>query len=98
MRAKARLFGHPIHQMLIVFPLGLLATAVLFDFVWLVRDRPGWAASSVRYTWAASRAWSRTRSGADAGVRPKGWVVLMVSTPLVAVLVTCSAGAGWRCG
>jgi hypothetical protein len=34
---------------------------------------------------AASRAWSRTRSGGAAAVRPKGWVVLMVSTPLVAV-------------
>src|SRR5690349_17870553 len=31
MESKAKLFGHPIHQMLIVFPLGLLATAVAFD-------------------------------------------------------------------
>ena len=46
MDAKAKLFGHPIHQMLIVFPLGLLATAVLFDVVWLIRDMPGWAAAS----------------------------------------------------
>ena len=46
MDARAKLFGHPIHQMLIVFPLGLLATAVIFDIVWLVRDRPGWAAAS----------------------------------------------------
>ncbi|HEX6904469.1 MAG TPA: hypothetical protein VF789_32475 [Thermoanaerobaculia bacterium] len=30
MKAKARLFGHPIHQMLIVFPLGLLATSLFF--------------------------------------------------------------------
>ena len=33
---------------------------------------------------AASRAWSRTRSGGATAVRPTGWVVLMVSTPLVA--------------
>ncbi len=46
MDAKAKLFGHPIHQMLIVFPLGLLATAVIFDIVWLIRDMPGWAAAS----------------------------------------------------
>ena len=52
MEAKAKLFGHPIHQMLIVFPLGLLATAVLFDFVWLVRDRPGWASSSYHMIFA----------------------------------------------
>jgi uncharacterized membrane protein len=30
-----KFLGHPIHQMLIVFPLGLLATAVIFDFVYL---------------------------------------------------------------
>jgi len=46
MEARAKLLGHPIHQMLIVFPLGLLATAVLFDVVWLVRRTPGWTASS----------------------------------------------------
>jgi hypothetical protein len=28
-----QLLGHPIHPMLIVFPLGLLATAVAFDIV-----------------------------------------------------------------
>src|SRR3954469_12052793 len=33
MESRAKLFGHPIHQMLIVFPLGLLATAVLFDII-----------------------------------------------------------------
>lgn len=35
MQARARLFGHPIHQMLIVFPLGLLATSLFFDIAWL---------------------------------------------------------------
>jgi uncharacterized membrane protein len=29
--SKAKLLGHPIHQMLAVFPLGLLSTAVIFD-------------------------------------------------------------------
>jgi uncharacterized membrane protein len=43
MHAKARLFGHPIHQMLIVFPLGLLATAVIFDVIRLITDNPRWA-------------------------------------------------------
>jgi uncharacterized membrane protein len=33
MRSHARLLGHSVHQMLIVFPLGLLSTAVLFDLV-----------------------------------------------------------------
>lgn len=33
MRSHARFLGHSIHQMLIVFPLGLLATAVVFDLI-----------------------------------------------------------------
>jgi len=31
MKAKARLLGHPIQPMLIVFPLGLLTAAAIFD-------------------------------------------------------------------
>ncbi len=38
MESKAKLLGHPIHQMLIVFPLGLLATAVVFDLIHLFTD------------------------------------------------------------
>ena len=33
MESRAKLFGHPIHPMLIVFPLGLLAAAVIFDII-----------------------------------------------------------------
>lgn len=33
MESKARLLGHPIHQMLVVFPLGLLGASVVFDLV-----------------------------------------------------------------
>ncbi|PYR73918.1 MAG: hypothetical protein DMF87_24240 [Acidobacteria bacterium] len=33
MESRAKLFGHPIHQMLIVFPLGLLAMALIFDII-----------------------------------------------------------------
>lgn len=39
---QARLLGHPIHPMLIVFPLGLLATAVAFDIVGLVQSDGTW--------------------------------------------------------
>lgn len=42
MASKARLFGHPIHAMLIVFPLGLLATAVAFDIVGLAGGDAEW--------------------------------------------------------
>lgn len=33
MDSKMKLLGHPIHQMLVVFPVGLLATAVVFDVI-----------------------------------------------------------------
>ena len=35
MESRAKLAGHAIHPMLIVFPLGLLATAVIFDLIYL---------------------------------------------------------------
>ena len=35
MESKFKVAGHPFHPMLIVFPLGLLATAVAFDIVGL---------------------------------------------------------------
>jgi uncharacterized membrane protein len=40
MRSKARFLGHPVHQMLIVFPLGLLATAVIFDVLHILVGSP----------------------------------------------------------
>src|ERR671913_1109753 len=43
MESRAKLFGHPIHQMLIVFPLGLLATAVVFDVVYLTSGNGYWS-------------------------------------------------------
>jgi uncharacterized membrane protein len=38
MESRARMMGHPIHQMLIVFPLGLLGMSVVFDFVYFGTD------------------------------------------------------------
>jgi uncharacterized membrane protein len=43
MESRAKLFGHPVHQTLIVFPLGLLATALVFDAVHLVTGDGFWA-------------------------------------------------------
>ena len=42
MESRVKVAGHPLHQMLIVFPLGLLATAVVFDVIFLVTDNPTW--------------------------------------------------------
>lgn len=44
MDAKAKLLGHPIHQMLIVFPLGLLAMGVIFDLIFFGTDNRMFAA------------------------------------------------------
>jgi uncharacterized membrane protein len=38
MEARAKFMGHPIHQMLIVFPLGLLGMSVVFDLVFLATE------------------------------------------------------------
>ena len=43
MESRAKLLGHPIHQMLIVFPLGLLATAVVFDLLAMALGNGYWS-------------------------------------------------------
>jgi uncharacterized membrane protein len=43
MEARAKLLGHPIHQMLIVLPLGLLTGAIAFDVVRLVTGNAAWS-------------------------------------------------------
>ncbi len=42
MKAKARFLGHPIHQMLIVFPLGLLGMSLAFDIAYLSSGNSQW--------------------------------------------------------
>ncbi len=39
MESRAKLFGHPIHQMLIVLPLGVLAMSLVFDLIALLSSR-----------------------------------------------------------
>lgn len=39
MEARAKVLGHPIHQMLIPFPLGVLGMSVVFDLIALAMDR-----------------------------------------------------------
>ena len=43
MESRAKLLGHPIHQMLIVFPLGLLAMAVVFDLIAIASGNGYWS-------------------------------------------------------
>lgn len=41
MESKAKLLGHPIHPMLVVFPLGLLVTSLIFDIIALASNNSG---------------------------------------------------------
>lgn len=43
MESKAKILGHPAHPMLVVFPLGLLATAVVFDLIHLGTRNMQWS-------------------------------------------------------
>jgi len=40
MESRVKSLGHPIHQMLIPFPFGLLATSVIFDIIYLIWGNP----------------------------------------------------------
>jgi uncharacterized membrane protein len=42
MESKVKLLGHPVHPMLIVFPLGLLATSLIFDVIGLISGNHLW--------------------------------------------------------
>ncbi len=43
MESRAKIMGHPAHPMLIVFPLGLLVTSVIFDIIHLVTGNGYWS-------------------------------------------------------
>ena len=43
MESRAKLLGHPIHPMLVVFPLGLLGMAVIFDVLALALGSGYWS-------------------------------------------------------
>lgn len=43
MKSKATLFGHPVHPMLIVFPLGLLSVGAIFDIIYACTQNGHWA-------------------------------------------------------
>jgi uncharacterized membrane protein len=42
MESRVKLAKHPLHPMLIVFPLGLFSTAVVFDIIYLVTNAARW--------------------------------------------------------
>jgi uncharacterized membrane protein len=42
MESRVKFLGHPVHPQLIVFPLGLLATAVIFDIITFAGKNTRW--------------------------------------------------------
>src|SRR5919108_6454849 len=42
MRTTARIYGHPIHPMLIPFPIGLWVFSLVADVIYLWRGNPVW--------------------------------------------------------
>ena len=40
--SRAKILGHPVHPMLIVFPIGLYITSFIFDIVYLSTGAPFW--------------------------------------------------------
>jgi uncharacterized membrane protein len=46
MESRVKFAGHPVHPMLIVFPLGLLGTAVVFDIIYLVSSHSQWTVAA----------------------------------------------------
>jgi uncharacterized membrane protein len=46
MESKAKVAGHPLHQMLIAFPVGLLGTAAIFDGIQAATGDERWAEAS----------------------------------------------------
>src|SRR5215208_4734788 len=40
MESRVKLFGHPVHPMFIVYPIGLFSAAVIFDVLYLIVGNP----------------------------------------------------------
>ena len=46
MESKTKLFGHPIHPVLVMFPFGLLATSLIFDVIYMITGNPAFPTAS----------------------------------------------------
>ena len=43
MESKVKSLGHPVHPMLVNFPLGLLVTSAVFDIIHIVTKNGYWS-------------------------------------------------------
>lgn len=46
MESRTKLFGHTAHQIMVVFPLGLLSTSLIFDLLYKKSKKPEFAQTS----------------------------------------------------
>jgi uncharacterized membrane protein len=44
--SRVKFAGHPLHPMMIAFPLGLLGTAAIFDLIYMASGNAGWTQAS----------------------------------------------------
>src|SRR5204862_6896762 len=110
MESRVKAFGHAVHPMLIVFPLGLLSTAVVFDILWLITRRVGFLVAA-SYAIAAGviggllaavfglADWLAIPAGTRAkrvGLLHGGGNVVVVVLFAVSWLLRWAAGNGWR--
>jgi uncharacterized membrane protein len=80
MADNVRAFGHAIHPMLMVIPLGLLSTAVVFDIIYLFNDNDRFAVAAgyniaagvIGGVLAAIFGWADWRRAIPDGTRAKG--------------------------
>ncbi|HEY6246914.1 MAG TPA: DUF2231 domain-containing protein [Pyrinomonadaceae bacterium] len=109
MASKASIGGHPIHPMLIPFPIGLLVFSLVADLIYLLRGNPVWESYIAFYTLlggiigAAAAAipglidWATLTD--RAAVRVANWHARVNITGLVIFIISfylrTSSGAKW---
>ena len=89
MESKVKSMGHPIHPMLVNFPLGLLVTAAVFDIVHLITGNGYW--SGIAFWMIAAAIGTIDALAIPSGTRAKSVSVLHGSgNALVLVLFVVS--------
>jgi uncharacterized membrane protein len=89
MESKTKLLGHPVHPMLIVFPLGLLSTSVVFDAMHTFSQKKDYAKASF---WMLAAGLVGGMAAAPFGLRD--WLALPENTRAKEVGLWHGAGNG----
>ena len=60
-RSTAKIAGHPIHPMLVVFPIAFLVSTLVCDIVYVNSGDPGWATAAMWIVNICSAMWESGR-------------------------------------